>query len=246
MVKIKITPDMLPVSEALLELEKKHIPHVLALTATRLAQRVKKGELTVMAQRLDRPTRTTMNSLFVKIATKSKPAEVYFKDSWTSGIPADTYLQQTVRGGPRPHKRFEKSLISNGLMKSGQYAIPSPNVLDKHGNVSRGLMNKILSGLGAAESRSGYKANATGSKRSQRKGNARSYFSGIVGGTPGVWERKETAFGDAVRPVFVFSRSAPVYRTIFPFFKIANNICKANYSAEFRGAFADAMATAKP
>lgn len=245
MVKIKITPDMLPVSEALLELEKKHIPHVLALTATRLAKRVKEGELTVMAQRLDRPTRTTMNSLFTKMATKSRPAEVYFKDSWTSGIPADTYLQQTVRGGPRPHKRFEKSLISNGLMKSGQYAIPSPNVLDRHGNVSRGLMNKILSGLGAAESRRGYKANATSSKRSKAKGNAQRYFTGAVDGTEGVWERKKTAFGDAVRPVFVFSRSAPVYRTIFPFFKIANNICKANYSTEFRGAFADAMATAK-
>ncbi|QXH64237.1 hypothetical protein [Pseudomonas azerbaijanorientalis] len=246
MVNITITPDMLPVSKALLELEKKHVPHVLVLTATRLAKRVKKGELAVMAQRLDRPTRTTMNSLFVKMATKSKPAEVFFKDSWTSGIPADTYLQQTVRGGPRPHKRFEKSLISNGLMKAGQYAIPSPNVLDKHGNVSRGLMNKILSGLGAAESRRGYKANATGSNRSQRKGNARSYFSGVVDGTAGVWERKETAFGDAVRPVFVFSRSAPMYRTIFPFFKIANNIVKANYSAEFRDAFADAMTTAKP
>ncbi|MNM78370.1 hypothetical protein D3C81_902690 [compost metagenome] len=107
-------------------------------------------------------------------------------------------------------------------------------------------MTRILSGLGAAETSRGYQANASNSKRSQRKGNARSYFSGVVGGTAGVWERKETAFGDAVRPMFVFSRSAPMYRTIFPFFKIANNICKANYSAEFRGAFADAMATAKP
>ncbi|MBV7491180.1 hypothetical protein [Pseudomonas sp. PDM30] len=245
MVKVKITPDLLPVSEALLELEKKHIPHVLALTATRLAQRVKKGELTVMAQRLDRPTRTTMNSLFVRMATKSKPAEVFFKDSWTSGIPADTYLQQTVRGGPRPHKRFEKALIVRGFMKSSQFAIPNPNVLDKHGNVSRGTMTRILSGLGAAETSRGYQANASNSKRSQRKGNARSYFSGVVGGTAGVWERKETAFGDVVRPMFVFSRSAPMYRTIFPFFKIANNIVKANYSAEFRGAFADAMTTAK-
>ncbi|WP_095143462.1 hypothetical protein [Pseudomonas sp. Irchel s3b6] len=246
MVQIKITPDMLPVSEALLELEKKHIPYVLMVTATRLAKRVKEGELAVMARRLDRPTRTTMNSLFVKWATKNKPAEVYFKDSWTSGIPADTYLQQTVRGGPRPHKRFEMALIARGFMKSNQFAIPSPDVLNQHGNVSRGTMTKILSGLGAAETSRGYQANASNSKRSQRKGNARSYFSGIVGGTAGVWERKETAFSDAVRPVFVFSRSAPVYRTIFPFFKIANNIVKANYGTEFRGAFAEAMATAKP
>ncbi|MNE20809.1 hypothetical protein D3C80_1139500 [compost metagenome] len=231
MFKLDLSLDAAPVTVALQALEKKHLPFVLALTATRLAQRVKKGELAVMAQRLDRPTRTTMNSLFVKMATKHKPAEVYFKDSWTSGIPADTYLQQTVRGGPRPHKRFEKALIAGGFMKSTQFALPSPNVLDQHGNVSRGTMTKILSGLGAAETSRGYKANATNSKRSQRKGNARSYFSGIVDGTAGVWERKETAFGDAVRPVFVFSRSSPVYRRIFPFFKIANNIVKANYSA---------------
>lgn len=246
MLKIDFSQNTADVSEALLALEKKHIPHVLALTATRLAQRVKKGELAVMEQRLDRPTRTTMNSLFVKMATKAKPAEVYFKDSWTSGIPADTYLQQAVRGGPRPHKRFEKSLIANGLMRNGQYAIPSPNVLDKHGNVSRGLMNKILSGLGAAESRRGYKANATGSKRSKSKGNAKRYFAGAVDGTQGVWERKETAFGGAIRPVFVFSSRAPMYRVIFPFFKIANNIVKANYGKEFGKAFAEAVATAKP
>ncbi|MEF9672525.1 hypothetical protein QNM99_10280 [Pseudomonas sp. PCH446] len=52
--------------------------------------------------------------------------------------------------------------------------------------------------------------------------------------------------GDAVRPVFVFSSSAPRYRTIFPFFKIAENIVKANYPAVFADAFAQALATAKP
>lgn len=246
MFKVNLSLDAAPVTAALQELEKKHLPFVLALTATRLAQRIKKGELEVMKQRLDRPTPTTLNSLFVKMATKSKAAEVYFKDSWASGVPADTYLQQAVGGGVRPHKRFEKALIARGIMRSGQYALPTSPFLNQYGNVSRGTMTKILSGLGAAETATGYQANATNSARSKRKGNARRYFSGQVDGVYGVWERKAMAHGDGVRPVFVFADSAPHYRTIFPFFKIAQNIVKANYAAEFGAAFAQATASAKP
>ncbi|WP_223432559.1 hypothetical protein [Pseudomonas sp. GL-B-26] len=246
MFKLDLSLDAAPITAGMQELEKRHLPYVLRLTATNLAKRVKKGTITVMGKRLDRPTPTTLNSLFVTMATKSKPAQVYFKDSWTSGVPADTYLQQTVVGGLRPHKGFEKALIARGLMKSNQYALPNQSLLNQYGNVSRGTMLKILSGLSAAEQRGGYQANASNSTRSKRKGNAHRFFSGAVDGAQGIWERKAMAHGDAVRPVFVFSDSAPAYRTIFPFFKIAQNIVKANYSAEFADAFAQALATAKP
>lgn len=247
MFKLDLSLDAAPISAAFLDLQQKHLPFVLALTATRLAQRVKKGTIAVMKQRLDRPTPTTLNSLFVKYAVKNgQPAKVYFKDSWTSGIPADTYLQQAVGGGQRPHKRFEKALIARGIMRGSEYAIPTAPFMNQYGNVSRGTMTKILSGLGAAETRTGYQANASGSARSKRKGNALRFFSGDVGGSRGVWERKSMGMGDAIRPAFVFSGSAPSYRTIFPFFKIAENIVKANYSAEFAAAFAQATATARP
>ncbi|NWF07950.1 hypothetical protein HX810_09770 [Pseudomonas salomonii] len=245
MFKLDMSLDAFPVSAGMRELEKKHIPFVMARTATLLAQRVKKGTITVMQKRLDRPTPTTLNSLFVKMATKTRAAEVYFKDSWASGIPADTYLQQAVSGGLRPHKRFEKSLIARGIMRSGQYAVPTTAFMNQYGNVSRGTMLKILSGLGAAESTRGYQANASGSARSRRKGNAHRFFSGDVDGTQGVWERKSMAMGDAVRPVFIFSDSAPKYRTIFPFFKIGQNIVNANYQADAATAWAEAMASAR-
>ncbi|MGA9700278.1 hypothetical protein [Pseudomonas sp.] len=245
MFKVDMSLDAFPVSAGMRELEKKHIPFVMARTATLLAQRVKKGTITVMQKRLDRPTPTTLNSLFVKMATKARAAEVYFKDSWASGIPADTYLQQAVSGGLRPHKRFEKSLIARGIMRSGQYAVPTTAFMNQYGNVSRGTMLKILSGLGAAESTRGYQANASGSARSRRKGNAHRFFSGDVDGTQGVWERKSMGMGDAVRPVFIFSESAPRYRTVFPFFKIGQNIVNANYQAEAATAWAEAMATAR-
>ena len=245
MFKVDMSLDAFPVSAGMRELEKKHIPFVMARTATLLAQRVKKGTITVMQKRLDRPTPTTLNSLFVKMATKASAAEVYFKDSWASGIPADTYLQQAVSGGLRPHKRFEKSLIARGIMRSGQYAVPTTPFMNQYGNVSRGTMLKILSGLGAAESTRGYQANASGSARSRRKGNTHRFFSGDVDGTQGVWERKSMGMGDAVRPVFIFADSAPRYRTIFPFFKIGQNIVNANYQADAATAWAEAMASAR-
>ncbi len=245
MFKVDMSLDAIPISAGMRELEKKHIPFVMARTATLLAQRVKKGAITVMQKRLDRPTPTTLNSLFVKMATKARAAEVYFKDSWASGIPADTYLQQAVSGGVRPHKRFEKSLIAHGIMRSGQFAVPTTAFMNQYGNVSRGTMLKILSGLGAAESTRGYQANASGSARSRRKGNAHRFFSGEVDGTKGVWERKSMGMGDAVRPVFIFSDSAPRYRTIFPFFKIGQNIVNANYQADAATAWDEAMASAR-
>lgn len=245
MFKVDMSLDAFPVSAGMRELEKKHIPFVMARTATLLAQRVKKGTITVMQKRLDRPTPTTLNSLFVKMATKARAAEVYFKDSWASGIPADTYLQQAVSGGLRPHKRFEKSLIARGIMRSDQFAVPTTAFMNQYGNVSRGTMMKILSGLGAAESTRGYQANASGSARSRLKGNAHRFFSGDVDGTKGVWERKSMGMGDAVRPVFIFSDSAPRYRTIFPFFKIGQNIVNANYQADAATAWAEAMASAR-
>lgn len=246
MVRIDASTSVEEFSKALRVLGSQQVPFAFALMATRLAMLVKQGELSVLRARLDRPTATTMNSLYVKAAKKGNPeARTFFKDAWTSGVPADTYLQQAVKGGRRPHKRFEKALIAKGLMQPGQYAIPAPSALNQFGNVPRGTIMKVLSGLGAAETVSGVQANATGSKRSKRKGNADKYFAGEVDGTQGIWERKKTAFGDAVRPVFIFSDSEPEYRVIVPFYKIADNIVKANREREFASAMDQALSTAR-
>lgn len=245
MIDFKLDIDRVQLTRELSDIKKRQIPFAQILAQTRLAQQIKAGMLEVMKQRIDRPTPTTMRSLYVQAATKNRAAKVYFKDAWTSGIPADTYLQQAVQGGQRPHKRFEKSLIAKGLMKSGQYAVPVNDLLNQYGNVSRGTMTRILSGLGAAESASGFQANATGSKRSRRKGNAKRYFTGTVNDEQGIWERKHTAFGDAAKPVFLFSDSAPRYRVIFPFFKIAANIAKAHGPTILDRALRDAILTAR-
>lgn len=246
MIDLKLDINSVPLAREISDIQRKQIPFALILAQTRLAtHRIKPGINQVMSKRLDRPTPTTLRSLFVQAATKSRGAKVWFKDSWTTGIPADTYLQQAVQGGARPHKRFEKSLIAQGLMKAGQNAVPNRGLLNQYGNVSRGVMTRILSGLGAAESRRGYQANATGSQRSRRKGNAERYFVGTVGNESGIWERKASAFGEGVKPAFIYTDGAPKYRVIFPFFKIGENIAKAHGQAELARALREAILTAK-
>jgi len=120
MIDLKLDIDSVPLVREISDLQRKQIPYALMLAQTRLAtKRVKPGMLKVMAQRLDRPTPTTMRSLFVQAATKQRGAKVWFKDQWTTGIPADAYLQQAVQGGPRSHKRFEKSLIAQRPQHAG-------------------------------------------------------------------------------------------------------------------------------
>ncbi|MEW5607968.1 hypothetical protein [Pseudomonas juntendi] len=243
MIDIKLDIDSVPLAREISDIQRRQIPFATVLAQTRLAtNRIKPGITEVMGKRLDRPTPTTMRSLFAKAATKSRPAQVWFKDSWTTGIPADQYLQQAVQGGPRPHKRFERSLISHGLMSANQFAVPNADLLNQYGNVSRGVMMRILSGLGAAESKRGHSANATGSKRSKRKGNAERYFVGTIGDETGVWERKPRK---QVAPAFLYTKGAPQYRVLFPFFKIGENIAKAHGQAELAAALREAILTAK-
>ncbi|WP_190427487.1 hypothetical protein [Pseudomonas typographi] len=62
MLKIDLSTSGAAVSRAMQHLERQQMPFILALTATRLAQRVKAGSLEVMKQRLDRPTPSTLNT----------------------------------------------------------------------------------------------------------------------------------------------------------------------------------------
>lgn len=224
------------------------IPFATALALTRLAQRVKQGELDVMERRFERPTRFTMNSLFVKPAKKSDSqptATAWFRDFAPKGTPAGTYLQPQVHGGRRNKKRFEKALIHVGAMRPDEWALPGAGARrDVYGNVARGQVTQVLSAL-RAFGQQGYTANATNSRRSRRKGNARKYFAGEVGGERGVWQRINSAFGEGVKPIFLFSSDDPGYRPRLPMTKIAENIIKANYSREFAAVIELALATAR-
>lgn len=232
------------VQAALTKTEREQLPFATALALTKTAQRVKAGEISVMKRNLDRPTQFTLNSLFVKPATKAtQQARVWFKDFAPKGTPAGDYLQPQVQGGQRKLKRHEKALIARGLMKSTQYAVPGAGAkMDQYGNMKRQQYVQMLSQL-RAFGEQGYQANATGSKRSTRKRRSGTYFVATIDGEQGVWQRVSSAFGEGVRPVLLFVDRDPSYRVRFPFFKVAENIVKANYEREFKSALDYAIKT---
>jgi hypothetical protein len=209
----------------------------LAVNAT--ARRVKANEEKVMAQRFDRPTPFTMRSLFFKPGAKDKPeATVWFKDFAPKGTPAGEYLLPQVHSGARKPKRLERNLRQHGFLRAGEFVVPASGApLDRYGNVQRGLITKVMSGLGAF-SEVGFNANATKSRRSQQKRNAARYFFGSIHGQGGIWERLGAEW---VTPLFIVEQGAPRYRTRFPFFAVAENTVAAHYESAMSVALSIAL-----
>lgn len=247
MINISATSNVEALSRAFRLLGEKQMPFALAVAATRTGQIVKAKLLAELIATVDRPTPQTQKALYLRTANKKKPeARVWFKDDWNSGIPADRYLEPQVAGGARRPKRLEVALRKRGILGGNEWAIPTTDVLNQYGNMPGALAMKILSGLGAAETNAGVTANASGSAKSKKKGNARRFFVAKIKKTKAVWERKNTAFGVAIRPVLVFVTRQPTYRERYKFFEIAQQTVAENYLPVFMDAVDRAVQSANP
>lgn len=240
---LKFRVDSKDVQKAIRDLAAEDAPFVTAYALTKTAQDIKSAEVRSMSSVFDRPTKFTLNSLFVKPATKTDlTAEVFFKDGFGS-IPAWRYLGPQVEGGPRRHKAHELRLIKAGHMKPDEFAVPGAGVkLDAYGNISGSLIERILSQVQAAEQFSGYAANATAKslKRAKKRKTGR-YFvlrpdgAGRAGRNvaPGIYFRASVR--DVV-PVIMFVR-APKYQKRFPFYEVARATVDGKLLAHAREGF---------
>jgi hypothetical protein len=215
-----------------------------ALTAT--AKDVEAAEVAKMAEVFDRPTRFTLNALYVKPATRGDlVAEVRFKEGFGS-IPAWHYLGPEVEGGPRKHKSHELRLIRAGLMHADEFAVPGKGIkLDANGNMKASDIERILSQVGAAEQMAGYKANATKGSlaRAKRKGVGR-YFLLRPDASDLRYQRRHVRAGIYYRkglhdlvPVIVFVK-APKYSKRLPFYETAREVIAGRFETHFRAAMA--------
>lgn len=140
------------------------------------------------------PTPWTLKSIQVfQAKPKALEAAIWINDYRASKNNApDQWLRAEVFGGARGEKRLEKALRARHILPAGKFVMPAQGArLDAYGNVSRGHVMQILSGLGAAEMYSGYQANATNSKRSLAKGHAQAFFVIRRGKVPiGIAERR--------------------------------------------------------
>jgi hypothetical protein len=206
------------------------VPFVNAYALTKTAQDVKADEIATMQRVFDRPTRFTLNALYVKLATKEDQFAVCeFKEGFGS-VPAWRYLGPQVAGGKRSHKSFEKRLIAKGLMLPSEYAVPGKGAqLDAFGNVSASALTRMLSDLGAQNDSA---QNATARSRKRARGRNRGQYlvlRGQGGAPPGVYLRKGAR---AIMPFMMFVRS-PSYKPRFPFYERAQIITAQNYARRF-------------
>lgn len=238
------TDTIVQVLDRLQQVNAAQVPFATSLALNRLAEKIRAGEKAVMRARFDRPTPYTMNSLYMRPATKSRlMAEVKIKDGATKAVAPVNWLAAEITGGARRQKRSEVALSSVGIAKAWE---PAPGATrDGYGNVSRALIVKMLSAL-RAFGEQGYTANRSRSKRSAKKARAFDIFVGAPNGEPsGVWQRVAMAHGTALKPLMWLHDELPTYRVRVPFDKIAANIYTAHAPREFERAMREALATAR-
>lgn len=193
------------------------------------------------------PTAYTLRALWTEFASAASGKRLRAR-VWLKSDPySQHYLLPLIEGGGRRVKRFEKRLQMLGHMRANERAVPGQGVaLDAYGNISRGLIVKILSQLKTAVVAGDY-SNASNSKRSRAKRAGRAYFVSQGPGSPraalmgrakggapltgtasqhlprGVWERTRHAWGSSVRPVIFFVPQHR-YNKVLHFFDIAQRV----------------------
>jgi len=246
MIKISVRGDIRVAIERL-SLAERQVPYATARALTKTAKAVQLELEKEIKQVFDRPTPFTERALYTNPATKARlVAEVGIKDWAAKGNAAVKYLFAEVHGGGRSEKGFEKLLQNRGLLPAGWYAIPGKNVpVDAYGNISRSLILKILSQVGAMRDPGQNEKVATKRKRNKKQRLGRFFAVAPRQGrmTPGIYERVTFASGSAIRPVLIFTPRRPMYRQRYRFYELGQELARRIFPREFEEAARIAMGT---
>lgn len=211
------------------DVQRKQLPFIMAKSLTLTARDVQAELKKQLPQVFDRPNRWTMNSLFMKPATKSKlSAMVGLKDGdegKSKGTPAVKYLLPEIQGGDRRFKRFEKAFEAIGVLPKGMMMVPGATAkVDAFGNMRKTQIVEILKQL-----RGGSPVSVNGQAKAVPK-----YFvvrEGARGLSPGVWM---TVGGDRrnVKPVLLFVKTSR-YAKRWKFFESAKRVALDRFGVRF-------------
>jgi hypothetical protein len=165
---ISIDTDADSFKRTLSAFQAKQLPFASSQAVNRLARRAITDLQSEMRKVFDNPTNYTLKAFFQHGGTKENPgAEIRARENAGKGTPGWKYLTPEVFGGTRNMKRFERALAAH--FGSG-FSVPGRGAqLNAFGNISPGFVEKLLSALGAAESRAGYRANRRNLSRRQRR-----------------------------------------------------------------------------
>jgi hypothetical protein len=179
MALVRVTRNELPaLSSMLRDFGRNQVPFAVVAATTRAAKAAQGDLQAAMRTSFDRPTRWTLNSLFLEPATMAKPeAAVFFKDRTPGGVPAGRFLAPQILGGTRALKSHEKLLA----MRPGYIVVPGKWAeMDAHGNVSMGQMRAIMAQINLRRT-----ASSPGRAQARRRGVRRreDYFIVPIGRT---------------------------------------------------------------
>lgn len=240
--QINISADLDRFAKSLDIYQRESIPFWTAKALNETVKEIKDAEIEEMKRVFDRPTRFSLNALYISYATKERlAAQVLFKEGFGS-IPANRYLGPEVEGGQRAQKTHERALARAGILRPNEFCVPGQGVrLDAYGNMPGSELTKILSDLGASPDA---RQNSTTKSRRTRKGSARGrYFVLRPGGSglpnsdrmvqPGIYHR--AAGQRAVRPLIIFV-AAPRYQARLPFYVVAKRTMQQRFATNFEAA----------
>lgn len=251
MVAISVQHDLHKIKAELSKVEREQIPFATAQALTKTAQAAQAAVKQEMSSVFDRPTPFTLNSTFVKPATKANlEAQVYLKDEGNkAGGSAKVRLEPQLVGGQRAFKRMEGALRHAGLLGNSEQAVPGAAAeLDAYGNMSRGQIVQILAYFKAFPE-SGYKANTTQAKKDKMAKGTKTkmgvrYFLKRDGRGRGIYKATQTGFGSAIQPVLMFVRRAQ-YRRRLDMPGVVSRTVTREFGAWFKAAMAEALRSAR-
>jgi len=222
--QLSLKGDMKKFTKRLNSLQRKQIPFAAARALTKTAQDAKIAVVGEMKKTFKSPTRFTLNSIFVKTATKKNLfAVVGIKNIAGVGTAPSKYLQAQIHGGRRKLKPLEKLLQSKGLLPSGMRIVPARGIkLNKFGNVTRARVSKVVSGL---------------SGKSMGK---KSVFAAKIKNVHGVWEKS----GKNIKLLFLFVKDTR-YTKKLDFMKIVKRRVATRFPVHFRQSLKIALASAR-
>lgn len=225
----------------LTDIERNQIPYASKVALNATAELIEEAIVAEMKTVFDRPTPYTLDALRIFYATKQKlEARVWIKNEADGAAPATRWLTPEVYGGQREQKRTEALLRARGILGEGQYVVPGRDAkLDGYGNLGRGQLQKILSGLGAQGDKL---TNSTDSKRSI--GNRKAFFVMRRAGKPIAIGQRTGKPRDQIRIALAFV-SRPGYARTLDFDGIAQRVADQQLPNQFARAMAHAILSPK-
>lgn len=195
----------------------------------------------------DRPIKMTIDAGYIDKAPiwKDQPyiqSRVFLKDYLPKGLAPGKYLQAQIYGGGREAKRSEKLLRGIGVLGADEFIVPHSDYQNKHGNITKGMIQKILSDMRAYQFSGSVEQNrpisfATGSKNTIVKPR---FFVLDKVSTPGIYERK----GRQLKLVLAFVKNV-TYRKRYYFFEQVSKTVQKHFAMRFKIRYAAALSERK-